>query len=216
VSAVLLPDFGTFSCNKPVIPAGIPLARRKDSPGKALFIRADKLSFPRGAERLFRANEPVPEALGRAFLLRRKALRDIYGKLMKKILWRGEKSLTKGNRCVTIWLQNGDQWVTRRDGMATAKRKAEAALDYKGHPLMRKDNLIYYGSMADKYIIMMQVLDTEKVKDLDVATRVSFQLQHTDPDLKSKDRVVKKSEKDGLYAALDVATVWLDRALASK
>lgn len=89
-------------------------------------------------------------------------------------------------------------------------------LVYKGHPLRRKDNLIYYGSMADKYIIMMQVMDSKKVKDLDVATKVSVQLQLTDPDLKSRDRVVKKSEKDSLYSAMDVAAVWLNRALASK
>ena len=89
-------------------------------------------------------------------------------------------------------------------------------LTYKGHPLRRKDNLIYYGSMADKYIIMLQVLDTKKVDDLDVATKVSVQLQLTDPDLKSRDRVVKKSEKDGLYNAMDVASVWLERALSNK
>ena len=91
-----------------------------------------------------------------------------------------------------------------------------AALQYKGHPLRRKDNLIYFGSMADKYIIMLQILDTKKIKDMDVATKVSVQLQLTDPDLKSRDRVVKKSEKDSLYAAMDVASVWLDRALASR
>ena len=89
-------------------------------------------------------------------------------------------------------------------------------LTYKGHPLRRKDNLIYYGSMAVKYIIMLQVMDTKKVNDLDVATRVAVQLQLTDPDLKSRDRVVKKTEKDSLYAAMDVATVWLARSLASK
>ena len=89
-------------------------------------------------------------------------------------------------------------------------------LTYKGHPLRRKDNLIYYGSMADKYIIMLQVMDTKKVDDLDVATRVAVQLQLTDPDLKSRDRVVKKTEKDSLYAAMDVAAVWLDRALSGK
>lgn len=93
---------------------------------------------------------------------------------------------------------------------------SNSPLVYKGHPLRRKDNLIYYGSMADKYIIMMQVMDTKKVKDLDVATKVSVQLQLTDPDLKSRDRVVKKSEKESLYAAMDVAAVWLDRALAAK
>ena len=62
-------------------------------------------------------------------------------------------------------------------------------LSYKGHPLRRKDNLIYYGTMAEKYIIMLQILDTKKVDDLDVATKVAVQLQLTDPDLKSRDRV---------------------------
>lgn len=89
-------------------------------------------------------------------------------------------------------------------------------LSYKGHPLRRKDSLIYYGSMAEKYIIMLQVLDQKKEQDLDLATRVSVQLQLTDPDLKSRDRVVKKTEKDSLYAAMDVAAVWLDRALSGK
>jgi len=89
-------------------------------------------------------------------------------------------------------------------------------LTYKGHPLRRKDNLIYYGSMADKYIIMMQVLDTSNVDDLSLATKVAVQLQLTDPDLKSRDRVVKKTEKDSLYNAMDVASVWLERALSSK
>ena len=90
-------------------------------------------------------------------------------------------------------------------------------LVYKGQPLRRKDNLIYYGSMADKYIIMLQVMDNKKVDDdLSLATKVSVQLQLTDPDLKSRDRVVKKTEKDNLYAAMDVAAVWLARALANK
>ena len=89
-------------------------------------------------------------------------------------------------------------------------------LEYKGHPLQRKDNLIYYGSMADKYVVMLQILDTKKEQDMNVATRVSVQLQLTDPDLRSRDRVVKKSEKDGLYAAIDVAAVWLERALSSR
>ena len=89
-------------------------------------------------------------------------------------------------------------------------------LTYKGQPLMRKDNLIYYGSMADSHIGMLQILETKKVNDVDIATRVSVQLQLTDPAAKSRDRVVKKSEKAGLYTALDVGCVWLERALAGK
>ena len=100
--------------------------------------------------------------------------------------------------------------------MAESKSKKAEGLIYKGHPLRRVDNLIYYGTMAEKYIIMMQVLSTKKEQDLDVATKVSIQLQLTEPDLKSRDRVIKKSEKDSLYAAMDIASVWLDRALAGK
>ena len=92
----------------------------------------------------------------------------------------------------------------------------KSVLTYKGHPLMRKDNLIYYGSMADSHIVMLQVLESKKVQDTDIATRVSVQLQLTDPTAKSRDRIVKKSEKAGLYTALDVGYVWLERALAGK
>lgn len=89
-------------------------------------------------------------------------------------------------------------------------------LTYKGRPLMRKDNLIYYGSMADSHIVMLQVLETRKVADTDIATRVAVQLQLTDPNARGRDRILKKSEKDGLYTALDLGCVWLERALAGK
>ena len=89
-------------------------------------------------------------------------------------------------------------------------------LTYKGHPLMRKDNFVYYGSMADSHIVMLQILETKKVNDVEIATRVSVQLQLTDPAAKSRDRIVKKSEKPGFYTALDVGCVWLERALAGK
>ena len=92
----------------------------------------------------------------------------------------------------------------------------QKVLTYKGRPLMRKDNLVYYGSMADKYIVMLQVLETKNENDLALATKVLVQLQLTDPSLKAKDRIVKKSEKDGFYTALDVGCVWLERALSSK
>lgn len=92
----------------------------------------------------------------------------------------------------------------------------QKVLMYKGRPLMRKDNLIYYGSMADSHIVMLQILETKKVGGADIATRVSVQLQLTDPAAKSRDRIVKKSEKDGLYTALDFGCVWLERALAGK
>ena len=92
----------------------------------------------------------------------------------------------------------------------------KTVLQYKGRPLMRKDNMIYYGSMADSHIVMLQILETKKVQDTDIATRVSVELQLTDPNVRAKDRILKKSVKDGFYTALDVGCVWLQRALAAK
>ena len=92
----------------------------------------------------------------------------------------------------------------------------KTVLQYKGRPLMRKDNMIYYGSMADSHIVMLQILETKKVQDTDIATRVSVELQLTDPNARAKDRIVKKSEKDGLFTALDLGSVWLTRALSAK
>ena len=89
-------------------------------------------------------------------------------------------------------------------------------LTFKGRPLMRKDNIIYYGSMADSHIIMIQILDYKTVGDTEVANRVSIQLQVTDPNVKGRAQIVKKAEKTGLYTALDLGAVWLERALAGK
>ena len=92
----------------------------------------------------------------------------------------------------------------------------KTVLQYKGRPLMRKDNMIYYGSMADSHIVMLQILETKKVQDTDIAPRVSVELQLTDPNARAKDRIVKKSEKDGFFTALDLGSVWLTRALSAK
>lgn len=93
--------------------------------------------------------------------------------------------------------------------------KTALPLEYRGRPLRRKDNMIYYGSMAEKYIVLLTINESAALDDLALPTKVSIQLQLTDPDLRSRDRVVKKSEKDSLYAAMDIGAIWLERALAS-
>ena len=61
---------------------------------------------------------------------------------------------------------------------------------------------------------MMQILATKPVDDVEVASKVSVQLLNTDPNVSIREKIVKSSEKKGLYAALDIAEVWLARALA--
>ena len=70
-----------------------------------------------------------------------------------------------------------------------------AVLMYKGRPLMRKDNLIYYGSMADSHIVMLQILETKQVNGQEVASRVSVQLQLTDPAARSRTGSLKRAKK---------------------
>ena len=92
--------------------------------------------------------------------------------------------------------------------------KKEKYLTYKGKPLVRSGNTIFYGDLKEKYVIFMQILDTKKVGDMEIGNKILIQLQYTDPEIKTKDKVVKKSEKTGLYNALDIASIWLDRALS--
>lgn len=85
---------------------------------------------------------------------------------------------------------------------------------YKGKPLVRCGNIIYYGSMKDKYVVKLEIKSKKKVKDLEVADKVTVQLMYTDADILSRKQIVKASEKSSLYLAMDIADAWLTRALA--
>ena len=84
-------------------------------------------------------------------------------------------------------------------------------LNYKGKPLVRSGKEIFYGDMADAYVIKFTVLtETEKDK---IPEKVTVQLLKSDTQLPDKDRVVKETAKENFFDALDVGFVWLERAL---
>ena len=85
-------------------------------------------------------------------------------------------------------------------------------LTYKGYPLVRSGKTIYFGNSYDPFIIMIQIATTKKVGEEEIADKVLVQLINTDPDVRPRDKIAKKSEKKGLYAAMDVAAIWLERA----
>ena len=85
---------------------------------------------------------------------------------------------------------------------------------YKGKPLVRNGNVLYYGSMLDDYVVMLQILNSEEKHGVKTANKVVVQLMRTGKDVKPQDMIVKKSEKDSLYQALDIADIWLSRVLA--
>ena len=85
---------------------------------------------------------------------------------------------------------------------------------YKGYPLVRNKDVLYYGNMYDEHVIMIQILETKKVKDLDVASKVKVYQMSTDDSLNPMEAITRTSEKDGLYEALDLAEAWLKRPVA--
>lgn len=95
--------------------------------------------------------------------------------------------------------------------MSVEKKDSLEGLIYKGKPLLRKGKQIYYGNKDDKYIIFMQVQDSTKIIDLDISTNILVQLQTNEA--LGRERVIKKAEREGLYAALDLGEFWLSEAL---
>ena len=86
-------------------------------------------------------------------------------------------------------------------------------LSYKNKPLTRQGNTICYGSATDEYILAMMVLETKKIKELEIATKVFVQVQSTRETEDKKTNVVKFKELGSLYEALDYGEYWLNRAL---
>lgn len=81
---------------------------------------------------------------------------------------------------------------------------------------MRNGPQIYYGNMSDPYVALLTITSTKMVDQLSVANKVSVQILATDPDLRPRERIAKKTEKSGLYEALTIATIWLNRMLAAQ
>lgn len=92
--------------------------------------------------------------------------------------------------------------------------KKNKFLMYKDKPLVRSGKTLYYGNMTDPYVVMLQINSTKKVDDLEVAEKVSVQLLDTNPLTPPQERIVKRSEKFGLYNAMDLGSIWLERALS--
>ena len=89
-----------------------------------------------------------------------------------------------------------------------------APLTYKGRPLVRCKNELYYGSLEDPFVVFLQILTTKEEDGEEIADRVHLTLLSTDTTLSPKNRIIKQSDKNGLYNALDFATILLDRQLA--
>lgn len=82
-------------------------------------------------------------------------------------------------------------------------------ITYKGRPLVRCGNTLYYGSMADEYVVMMQIMDKQKLNDLDISKKISLKMILTDESVNLLERIKRTAERESLFEALDIADGWL-------
>ncbi|MBQ8378244.1 MAG: hypothetical protein IJX42_03830 [Oscillospiraceae bacterium] len=85
----------------------------------------------------------------------------------------------------------------------------ETFFTYKGLPLVRKGNELYYGNMSDEYVVRMQIEETKEENGMQVASKVRIIKMATAKDLPFDKVFVKNAEKSSLYEALDIACAWL-------
>lgn len=94
--------------------------------------------------------------------------------------------------------------------MASVKKKK--LLTYKGKPLIRCGDRIFYGELTDKYILVLDILETKDVQDIKAATKIKIQLMDNTGEF-GKGQVYRKTERENLYKAIDIGEWWLQDAL---
>ena len=92
-------------------------------------------------------------------------------------------------------------------------KKAKKFFEYKGLPIVRCGNTIYYGKMSDKYITKIEIKETKDMSNLKIGSSLSVKLLSTNADDLTSKKILKIAKKDGLYNAIDIANTWLERAL---
>ena len=97
--------------------------------------------------------------------------------------------------------------------MAAPKNKLDELM-YKGRPVIRRGNKIYYGFIDDNYIVEIDIKESENVNGLEITSKAKVSLMNNKTHLAEKERPVKKSEREGLFDALDLANAWLEDALS--
>ncbi len=79
-------------------------------------------------------------------------------------------------------------------------------LEYKGRPLVRQKDDLYYGDLSDKYYVFMMIMSDKKIADETVPDMIMIQLIESASKLPKNQATVK-----GLAEALEYADAWLNR-----
>ena len=86
-------------------------------------------------------------------------------------------------------------------------------LIYREKPLLRDGNILYFGDFKENFIVRFTILESEKVNDLDMATKVVIELLEKSGDDIKTAKLTKKAERTSMWAALDIGIYWLEDIL---
>lgn len=82
-------------------------------------------------------------------------------------------------------------------------------LEYKGKPLVREGDTICYGDMTDKYVLVLEIMSYKDTNGVQVPDDIFIQVINP----KNSSDIKNQGSKKGLYDALGIGLVWLERAL---
>ncbi len=100
-----------------------------------------------------------------------------------------------------------------KDMKSSTQKNSNNFLKYKGKPLVRCGNVIYYGDMNDNYVVKIESKSSKVASGLAISDVLNVEMIDTHIEDMNSKKIVKVSEKKGLYSAVDIANAWLDRAL---
>ncbi len=96
--------------------------------------------------------------------------------------------------------------------MTAERTKKKKQLTYKGKPIYRQGNRIYYGNLEDDLILVIDIVESENISGHDISKKVAFEIQDNTGEL-GKGATFRKGERENLYKAFDMGSWWLQDAL---
>ena len=95
-----------------------------------------------------------------------------------------------------------------RKGMIFMENNAEQKyFTYDGKPMVRRGDVIYYGDLKEKYVIIFTIVSKKPVGNTEIADLVTIELSTNNGN--GKEKVLRKAKRNGLYEAFDVGEFWL-------
>ena len=79
-------------------------------------------------------------------------------------------------------------------------------LEYKGKPLVRQGDEIFYGDLSDKYYIYMMIMSEKDTENGSVPERIMIQLIESSTKIPKNQKIVV-----GFKEAFEFADAWLGR-----